>query len=288
LSGDHIVPGMVTVIIQSPSGGLFPDDDVHIRVRAEPGARVRVTTASATKIYGISGEVTRQTVDIEAAPGAFVEYIPRLLIPHPESSYLQESTLSVHDGAAIVASEQVSPGRYARGEAFVYCRMSFCTSVIDTSGRRLAVDRMTIEPCMQEVQSILLGGYPYFGTVVVASQHASPGLATSLDQVLGNSGTTLAGAGALPRNVGVLARVLAPSSRELWHAVRLASAAARRDLVGPSPLERTPQDSDDVTTAQSCADNQRRSTFPPGIAAIAVEPWNDQGGQPRSARTGAE
>jgi urease accessory protein len=244
LPGDHIVPGMASIIIQSPSGGLFPGDDVYIRIRAEPGARVRVTTASATKIYGIGDETARQTVDIEAAPGAFVEYTPSLLIPHPESSYAQECRLLVHDGAAIVATEQVSPGRFARGEAFAYRRMSLRTSVLDPSGRLLAADRMVIEPSAQEAQPILLGGYPYLGTVAVASPRDSTGLATRLDQALADSGTGLAGAGPLPHNAGVLARVLAPSSRELWHAVRLACTAARRELLDPAHPERTPPESD--------------------------------------------
>jgi urease accessory protein len=241
LHADAAQPGMAFVYIQNPSGGIFGDDVLDIDVVAEPGARVHLTTTSATKAYAMPDGVARQRMRVVVRAGAYVEYVPQLLIPQQGSSLDQSLEIVLEPGAACVAVEGVAPGRLARGEAFAYDRLALTTSVRSADGDELAVDAIVLEPGRRAPAARgLLGRFPYFGTAVVAQLDGADGLADTLDATLRDQVGVAAGAGALPNGCGTVARVLAESSPALRRTLDATWAAARLAFLD-GPLPRRPQ-----------------------------------------------
>lgn len=230
---DPAVPDMAFVYVQNPSGGIFADDVLDIDIVAEAGARVHVTTAAATKVYGMPDGVARQRTRISAHADAYVEYVPQLLIPQAQSSLDQSLEITLGPGAACVAMEGVAPGRYARGEAFAYERLALTTSVACVERGTLAVDAMLLEPRRRRPSARgLLGAQPYFGTLTCATLGRAEELAELLDGAVREQPDATAAAGTLPHACGATTRVLAGSSHALRRTLDAGWACARSRLIG--------------------------------------------------------
>ena len=133
------------VYVQNPTGGVFAGDRLELAVTAESGARLHLTTQSATKLYRSEGEQARQLVQFTLAPGAYVEHVPDSLIPQGGSRFLQRVLVDLDETATFVGAETIAPGRRAFGERFAYEFLELSTEV-RCGGRELFVERLRFEP----------------------------------------------------------------------------------------------------------------------------------------------
>ncbi len=96
---------------------------------ADSGARVHLTTQSATKLYRMDGGEARQDLRFELSPGAYVENMPDALIPQAGTRYRQRTVVELAAGATFVSAETIAPGRRAHGERFAYDLLELTTEV---------------------------------------------------------------------------------------------------------------------------------------------------------------
>jgi urease accessory protein len=230
---DPVAPDMAFVYVQNPTGGVFAGDHLLASVAAGSGARVHLTTQSATKIYRSEGALARQELRFTLGAGAYVESIPDPLIPHAGSRYCQETSVELGPGAMFVAAETVAPGRRARGERFAYDLLELRTSV-GRGGRELCAEALLLEPARARVDRPgVLGASDYLVSLIAVAPEADAGaLASSIDAALAADGAVRGAAGELPGGVGALARILAPNAVTANRALRGAWAAVRAALIG--------------------------------------------------------
>ncbi len=146
LSKPHGDAGALVVNVVNPTAGIFDGDQLELEVQVESGARLVLTTPSASRIYqSRTGRpaVFRQTV--RAAAGSLVEFLPEPLIPQAGSVYEQQTELGADAGAEMLFFEWLSPGRVAGGEVFQYARLDWRTDV-RVAGRLVVRERYTLEP----------------------------------------------------------------------------------------------------------------------------------------------
>lgn len=230
---DPADPGMAFVYLQNPTGGLFAGDRLHMNVAAAQGARVHVTTQSATKIYRSEGQRASQVLDFEVGPAAYVEHVPDPLIPHAGARLSQLMTAEVAPTGALVAAETIAPGRVAHGESLAYDSLVLHTRA-RSGGRQLCVDRLVLEPGRRNPG---LPGVMGDGSYLVTLLALAPGgdaaaLARTLDEALAGNSGVVGAAGELPHRSGALARALAAGPIEARRALATAWRAARNALVG--------------------------------------------------------
>src|SRR5690606_39768817 len=72
----HPEEGVCHVYVLHPPGGLVGGDALSIRVNAEHGTNVLLTTPAAAKFYCSQGAIARQDQSIDIA-GACVEWLPQ-------------------------------------------------------------------------------------------------------------------------------------------------------------------------------------------------------------------
>jgi urease accessory protein len=230
---DEADRGMAFLIIQNPSGAVFAGDRLELRLEAEADARVHLRTQSATRLCRMDGERATQELAVQVAAGAYVEYLPELLIPQAGSHYVQRLAIDAASGGAMVTAEIVAPGRRAHGERFAYDRLRLETAV-SVDGRELAVDVLDLEPGRRHPERAgLLGANDYVASVIVVCPGADvERLARTLDATLAAAPGVCAAAGPLTREIGVVGRVLAPTAGAARAAVRAVWADARRELLG--------------------------------------------------------
>jgi urease accessory protein len=232
-------PEMAFLYVQNPTGGTFEDDDLLVSLRARGGARVHLTTQAATKVCRAGEGCARQRVELAVAEGAFVEYVPDLLIPHAGARFEQELVADVEPGGRLIASELVAPGRVAHAEAFEYTSLSLTTR-IRVEARETAVDTVVLAPARRDPRGPgILGGRSYLGSLfTVAPREDADALASAVSGALAGMPGCTAATGTLPSGAGVLTRVLAGSRIHTERALRAAWTAARVALLGAPPPRR--------------------------------------------------
>jgi urease accessory protein len=220
--------GMAFIYVQNPTGGVHAGDRLHTGIVAEAGARVHVTTQSATKISRMDGGEAVQALHVDVGPGAYVEYVPDAIIPQAGARLVQDTVVTLHDGAMFVAAETLAPGRRARGERFAYERIRLRLEA-RRDGRELCVDTMELEPARRSPEARgILGPLDYLVSLVALCPDGdAAGLAGALDDGLAARTDVVGAADELPGGAGAVARILAPSAtaareqlREAWRIIR--------------------------------------------------------------------
>jgi urease accessory protein len=233
-------PGMAFCYVQNPTGGVFAGDRLVERLVAGPGARLHVTSQSATKLYRMDGAEAFQEIHCRVGAGALLERIPDALIPQAGSRFTQHTEVEIENGGMFIAAETVAPGRVAHGECFRYDHLRLRTEVRRGS-RLLCVDSLVLEPGrVAPRRHGLLGANDYVASLlVVAPGEDGEALAACIDSALARVSEVRAAAGCLPGGVGAVARILGDSAPPTTRALRTAWQAARRRLLGLAvPRER--------------------------------------------------
>lgn len=247
LHPDPAAPDMAFVYVTSLGGGVVQGDRLRIEVRAGPGARAHLTTQGATRIYRAETGHAEQALRLEAAAGAYVEYLPEPLIPFRGSRWVQTAEIVLHPEAQVLYGELWVPGRVAMGERFAYDLLLHRLAVRSPEGAVLVAETACLRPAAAGLAGpAVLGEFDVVGSLYVLTRQADAiRLAARLHEagqpeggsVVGvASPEALAGATVLPGGAGVLFRVVAATEGGARGALHRAWAAAREALgAGPPP-----------------------------------------------------
>lgn len=153
LSKPHIDADTLVVNVVNPTAGLLEGDRIECRAKVETGARLLLTTPSASRAHRMrSGEaVVRQEIDVAA--GGFLEFWPELFIPQAGTRYRQQTKIQVAEGGEVLFFESLAPGRVASGESFAFRELHWETDVyLDTT--HIARERYRLCPEEESVVSL--------------------------------------------------------------------------------------------------------------------------------------
>lgn len=229
-------PGMPWVILQNPTGGVFPGDRLEIRIAANERARAHVRNQSATKVYGGDGDPAEQLVKIVAAPDSFVEYFGDVLIPHAHSVFTQKLRVELSCSSRVVCGETLASGRVAHGERFEFSSIRLGTDIW-VDGRLACSDVLEFKPSRRDPG--LRGGFGkmnYLSTVIALLPDGdAEALAAAADALLAEELGLAAGATVLPSGAGVVVRAMSMTAEEARRGVRTAWNVLRTNVVG-APL----------------------------------------------------
>jgi urease accessory protein len=224
------LPGLASVTICSPAGGVLQGDRLRIEVALDAGAQLRLETQSATRLYAMPDGSASGRVSLKLGPGSFLEYVPDPLIPFAGAAYRQESTWEVDESATLIAGEVVTAGREARGENARYQRVELEIDARRPGGQDLFSDACVLAPDGAHGLGFL-GGYTTLGSLfVVSSKFQSASFAGLAEHPAVAAG--YAGWSDLPNDAGAWFKVLAHDSASAVSAVQAAWATARRVILG--------------------------------------------------------
>jgi urease accessory protein len=226
---DQRRPDLASVILASPAGGILQGDQLTIDIRVGPGARLRVGTQSATRIYRAPSGKAHQVVRLEVEAGGYLEYLPDPFIPYAGSQFISGTTAVVAADAALIIGEVVAPGRAARGEILAFERFESTVEIARPDGLLLATDAVVLD--RREPMRVVgaLGRYVTIGTMLVIRSGFSPTILR--DAVIDRGGPAVSvGASTLPNDAGAWLRVLSDSLGDAVGVLDAAHAAARQVL----------------------------------------------------------
>ncbi len=109
-------PAVPVVALITTTGGLVGGDRLAVSVDAGPGANLLITGQAAEKVYRSTGAEVRVAVDLSAAAGSWLEWLPQETILFEASRLVRTTTLNLRETARVLAGEILVFGRTASGE----------------------------------------------------------------------------------------------------------------------------------------------------------------------------
>jgi urease accessory protein len=235
---DAALPGMAFVFVQQFGDGFVEGDRCRIDVDCGPDAAVHITTQAATNLYRAERNFASQVVDLRAAPGAVLEYLPDAVIPFRGSRFFQQTRVTADPESTVIFAELLLPGRVARGELHAYDLYWAESEARRPDGSLLFADVIRLCPLEGGGPSslALLGDRAVLATLYVLTQTRHPSDLVALLRDTLSDQNVLAGVSALPNDCGVSVRFLGDTSRVVRAALTNAWNAARLALLGaPAP-----------------------------------------------------
>lgn len=240
-------PGLCTLCVQTPTGGVAQGDRHHTRIEAKNGTKAHVTAQSATKVQSMDANYAALSVDLEIESGAYLEYLPEPMILHEDTRCLQTTEVTLHDGGTFLFSDIVVPGRLARGERFAYDRYRSRFRVTDSTGRPVLQDCLDLAPNERSPETPgVFGAYAVVGSFYALEiedcKELSDRIHHRLTDATGPAGNPTAHAGVThaPDDRGVIVRVLGDRRAPVTGVIREAWAATRTACLGTALPEVRP------------------------------------------------
>jgi urease accessory protein len=150
----HNPRGQALVHLHNVSGGILSGDALELSVHAGPGARVQVTSVSATRIYRKRSDspAARLSTSIRIEEGAMLEYLPDAIIPFAGSRFGQSTSVSLGPNAGFIGWETIAAGRIASGEVFEFDFFDSEFRIL-SDARPLAMERYSLVPSVRDPRS---------------------------------------------------------------------------------------------------------------------------------------
>ena len=225
---DAVRPDLLTLYLQSASGGLYAGDRINLDVRVGAHAAFHMTTQAATVVHDgrESGAVQRQHVTVD--DGAFCALTSDPYVLFPGADLTLETDAVVADGAVLCLADGFAV-HDPTAKAQPFARFESRLSVSRPDGGLLMKDLGAIDGA--ELYNGALGQMAAAANLVlIAPADRLPALA-DMEQAAGHCGA-LAGCSLAPNGAGLVLRVLAPDGGALTRALDAAFHVAARAALG--------------------------------------------------------
>jgi urease accessory protein len=203
LSKSHVDQGCLVQSIVNPTAGFFDGDQLDSNIEVAPGARLVLSTPSASRVYRArSGQAAVNVQKFEVGEDAFLEWIPEPFIPHAGARYAQRTEIRLDPTASLLFFDWIAPGRVAMGEIFAYQQLRWELDLF-LSECLIARERYDLRPGDESLEA-LRAKFPaaHYLSVYAAGEMARDWPAEALDAL--NGGDVYLGHGPLTGGVQVI------------------------------------------------------------------------------------
>lgn len=169
-------PSVCHTVMVHTAGGMVGGDRLDYQFDLQPQAQALVTTAAAHKVYRSNGALAQQQIQIQAAPGSVLEWLPQETIVFNGAIYRQDLRVDLADGALWLGWDLTRFGRSARGEQFLQGEWRSHTEIW-RDRQPLWIDRQSLQASETRWHSSHgLAGQPVIGSFALVGVEVSPDL----------------------------------------------------------------------------------------------------------------
>ncbi|TSE17200.1 urease accessory protein UreD [Arthrobacter sp. KBS0703] len=234
--------GQVCYVVVNPGGAYLGADLYVVDVEVGDGARLLLTTQSATKIYRTPGSFAEQRMTLRLGDGAQLELAPDQLIAYREASYRQNTHITVRPSSSLMMSEVITPGWSPDGASFRYKELRLRNEIRVETGsgtELLALDNLLVRPPLNDVTGMaFMEGFSHLGSLIVVDPRVDQALADELHVATQahDAYTGISLTGSVAGTTGLIVRSLANSTEELARLLGACTALLRHNWNGQDPL----------------------------------------------------
>lgn len=234
--------GQVCYVMINPGGAYLGADLYTIDIKVQAGARLLLTTQSATKIYRTPGSFAEQRMTVHLAEGAQLELAPDQLIAYREARYRQNTYITVHPSSSLVMAEIVTPGWSPDGSSFKYEELRLRNEIhvsVTHGSVLLMLDNQFIRPPLADVTGMgFMEGFSHLGSLIVVDPRVDQTLADELYTLTAgydaHTGVSLTAQHCRTR--GLVLRSLSNSTGELENLLGACMGLLRHRWHGQTPM----------------------------------------------------
>lgn len=176
----HDQSGKVCYYLLNPGGGYLDGDRYKMKISADEGAEVTLTTQSATKVYKTPKDMAYQETEIYLKKSSYLEYLPDPLIAYENAHYKQKNIIHMEKGATFLYTDILTPGWSPNGEKFSYHTVQLLTE-IHVDDRLEVFDHIKLTPANHKISGLgFMEGYTHLGSMLVVSEQTDNGILDEL------------------------------------------------------------------------------------------------------------
>jgi urease accessory protein len=167
LTKPYLDSGALIVNAVNQTAGLISGDQIQWSIRVEKGARMVLTSPSASRAHRmlLGRAVQQQAFHVER--DSFLEVWPELFIPHAGTSYVQKTRIDLEENASLFFFETLAPGRAASGEIFRFDLLDWETEIF-LKGKKVVREKYRLTHSNGSFRAILRKfEQPYYASVFV-------------------------------------------------------------------------------------------------------------------------
>ncbi|MBM3354475.1 MAG: urease accessory protein [Betaproteobacteria bacterium] len=221
-------------IVVHPPGGIAGGDALEIAIDAGAGSHALLTTPGAGKWYRSAGPEAGQSVRLDVAAGAMLEWLPQETILFSGARARLATEVRLQGDAGYLGWEIVCLGRTGSGERFATGESRFSSAIL-RDGRPLWLERGCITgDGVRMASAAVLAAQPVFGTLAAAFPavgHAELEACRAVSPEEGRGAATLLPGVLLARYLGASTESARRWFSALWRILR--PACAGREAVEP-------------------------------------------------------
>jgi urease accessory protein len=221
-------PELLTLYLQSASGGLYAGDRLKLDVAVAAGAAFHLTTQASTVVHHGRETGALQQQSVAVGPGAFCAIASDPYVLFPGADLCLETVATVAEDAVLFLADgfAVHDPRQA-GRPFA--SFSSRQRILRPDGRLLLFDRGSIRG--DEARDGALGDMTSLATVVLIAPPDKLPEVGALGQAVDDC-DCLSGASPAPNRAGLVMRMLAPDGGTLARGLEAAFYVAGRAALG--------------------------------------------------------
>jgi urease accessory protein len=130
----HPEPGVCHSVLVHPPGGIVGGDELRVAIALAEGAHALVTTPGATRFYRSTGAAAEQSLEVEAATGSRLEWLPLETIAYSGCEASNRMRFTLAPGAEMIGWDVTALGLPESDRPFAAGRF---TQTIELPGRWL-------------------------------------------------------------------------------------------------------------------------------------------------------
>ena len=112
-------PAVCHHVVLHPPGGVVGGDELHLHATLAAGSHALITTPGATRFYRSDGAAALQSVRLELAAGARLEWLPMEALAYSGCDALSQVHMALAPGAEMIGWDVLALGLPAAKQPFV-------------------------------------------------------------------------------------------------------------------------------------------------------------------------
>lgn len=234
--------GQVCYVMVNPGGAYLGADLFLVDVEVGVGAKLLLTTQSATKIYRTPGSFAEQRMTLRLGERAQLELAPDQLIAYREASYRQNTHITVHPSSSLVMAEVITPGWSPDGASFRYEELRLRNDIWvqgQDEAQLLVLDNLLIRPPLGDVTGMgFMEGFSHLGSLIVVDSRVDQALADELHALTAayDAYTGVSLSARVSGTAGLILRSLSNSTGVLNQLLGACTELLRKRWYGQAPL----------------------------------------------------
>jgi urease accessory protein len=223
---DAARPDLLTLYLQSASGGLYAGDSISLEIVVDKGAAIHVTTQASTVVHDGRRAGSRQRQSLTVRGGGFCAIASDPYVMFPGADLRLETVATVAEDAVLFLADGFAT-HDPQGAGRTFAHFSSRQRILRPDGKLLLQDLGRIEG--DALRSGALGSMTATATVLLIAPAGRLPVQRAFEQAAERCGC-LAGASPAPNGAGQVMRLLAPDggtlARGMEAAFHVAAAAA--------------------------------------------------------------